>query len=116
MIKCPWKENAVDNDLKGLMENLGNAINDSIEESDRIAEAIGEIKLAGYEVFIVLEATVGFRTRKDLGDDSEYSDISQNEAERRPEPPSGEPQKIKFTTQDYRFLDKLKIADPDKKS
>ena len=41
------------------MQELGNAINDSLSESDRIAEAIGEIKRAGYDVFLVLEATIG---------------------------------------------------------
>src|ERR1035441_9216521 len=35
------------------MQELGNAINDSLSESDRIAEAIGEIKRAGYDVFLV---------------------------------------------------------------
>ena len=54
----------MDEPLKHLMQDLGNAINDSLSESDRIAEAIGEIKKAGYDVFLVLEATVGFnRTR-----------------------------------------------------
>src|SRR2546430_17103288 len=45
------------------MQELGNAINDSLSESDRIAEAIGEIKRAGYDVFLVLEATIGFNRR-----------------------------------------------------
>jgi hypothetical protein len=39
------------------MQELGNAINDSLSESDRIAEAIGGIKQAGYDVFLVLEGT-----------------------------------------------------------
>jgi hypothetical protein len=47
------------------MQELGNAINDSLSESDRIAEAIGEIKRAGYDVFLVLEATIGFNKRED---------------------------------------------------
>ena len=45
------------------MQELGNAINDSLSDSDRIAEAIGEIKQAGYDVFLVLEATIGFNKR-----------------------------------------------------
>ncbi len=40
--------------LKALMHDLGNAINDSLSDSDRIAEAIGEIKQAGFDVFLVL--------------------------------------------------------------
>lgn len=34
-------------------------------DSDRIAAAIGEIKRAGYDVFLVLEATIGFNKRED---------------------------------------------------
>ena len=52
---------SVEEPLKHLMQELGNAINDSLSESDRIAEAIGEIKRAGYDVFLVLEATIGFQ-------------------------------------------------------
>ena len=37
--------------LKELMQELGNAINESLSDSDRIAAAIGEIKRAGYDVF-----------------------------------------------------------------
>ena len=33
----------MDEPLKNLMQELGNAINDSLSESDRIAEAIGEV-------------------------------------------------------------------------
>ena len=54
--------------LKHLMQELGNAINDSLSESDRIAEAIGEIKKAGYDVFLVLEATIGFNRRDESGE------------------------------------------------
>ena len=50
--------------LKQMMQELGNAINDSLSESDRIAEAIGQIKRAGYDVFLVLEATIGLTRRR----------------------------------------------------
>src|SRR5580698_530643 len=61
----------VDEPLKRLMQELGNAINDSLSESDRIAEAIGEIKRAGYDVFLVLEATIGFNRRDENTGDAE---------------------------------------------
>ena len=91
-----------------LMQELGNAINDSLSDSDRIAEAIGEIKQAGYDVFLVLEATIGFNKRED----GEESDDDAVETEVRPEikrtfESTG---KIKFTSQDQRFLRALKIA------
>lgn len=91
------------------MQELGNAINDSLSDSDRIAEAIGEIKRAGYDVFLVLEATIGFNKR----DESEDGDDEEIE-EAVPEfETSG---KIKFTTQDHRFLRALKISVDDEKS
>ena len=92
--------------LKHLMQELGNAINDSLSESDRIAEAIGEIKKAGYDVFLVLEATIGFNRRDDSSTDEE-PEIEATEEPRRGFDATG---KIKFTTQDHRFLRALKIA------
>jgi hypothetical protein len=94
----------VDEPLKHLMQELGNAINDSLSESDRIAEAIGEIKRAGYDVFLVLEATIGFNRRNE--DDETEEDEELTEPKRAFETTG----KIKFTTQDHRFLRALKIA------
>ena len=83
------------------MQELGNAINETLSDSDRIAEAIGEIKSAGYDVFLVLEATIGFNKR----DDQEHGDASEEEP--RTFEATG---KIKLTTQDHKFLRALKIA------
>ena len=93
--------------LKHLMQELGNAINDSLSESDRIAEAIGEIKRAGYDVFLVLEATIGFNRRDDSSTEEEPEMEVTEEPPRRGFETTG---KIKFTTQDHRFLRALKIA------
>jgi hypothetical protein len=89
--------------LKGLMQDLGNAINESLSDSERIAEAIGEIKRAGYDVFLVLEATIGFNKREEgeeSPDDSELSEPQEIAASGR----------VRFTTQDQRFLKALRIA------
>ena len=93
--------------LKHLMQELGNAINDSLSESDRIAEAIGEIKRAGYDVFLVLEATIGFNRRDENGDEDEEQQGEVTEEPKRGFEATG---KIKFTSQDHRFLRALKIA------
>ena len=95
----------MDEPLKNLMQELGNAINDSLSESDRIAEAIGEIKRAGYDVFLVLEATIGFNKR----DEQEEADAT-SEIEPEPKRAFESAGKIKFTSQDHRFLRALKIA------
>jgi hypothetical protein len=89
------------------MQELGNAINDSLSESDRIAEAIGEIKRAGYDVFLVLEATIGFNRRDENAEETDESEPQESEEPKRTFEATG---KIKFTSQDHRFLKALKIA------
>lgn len=86
----------MDDHLKELMQQLGNAINNSLGESDSIAEAIGEIKKEGYDVFLVLEATIGLN-RNDGG--------TQDAAEAEPLVVS----EVPFTQQDRAFLKALKI-------
>ena len=87
------------------MQDLGNAINESLSDSERIAEAIGEIKRAGYDVFLVLEATIGFNKRE------EGEDASGDDAELLAEPQEiGSNGRVRFTTQDQRFLKALRIA------
>jgi hypothetical protein len=99
----------VEEPLKRLMQELGNAINDSLSESDRIAEAIGEIKKAGYDVFLVLEATIGFNRRDESGESAESAE-EELEVTEEPTERFEAAGKIKFTTQDHRFLRALKIA------
>ncbi len=99
----------MDEPLKNLMQELGNAINDSLSESDRIAEAIGEIKRAGYDVFLVLEATIGFN-RHEEGDGDSPEEASEETPEEQPKRTFETAGKVKFTTQDQRFLKALKIA------
>ena len=83
------------------MQELGNAINESLSDSERIAAAIGEIKRAGYDVFLVLEATIGFNKRDGSEDDAD------SDAEPRKFETGG---KVKWTSQDHKFLRALKIA------
>ena len=102
-----YGENSVEEPLKRLMQELGNAINDSLSESDRIAEAIGEIKRAGYDVFLVLEATIGFNRRDEDGEEEETDGSEPVEPKVRKFETTG---KIKLTSQDQRFLKALKIS------
>ena len=90
--------------LKSLMQDLGNAINESLSDSERIAEAIGEIKRAGYDVFLVLEATIGFNKREE----GEEPEIEEEEAgESSDEVSTG---RVRFTSHDQRFLKAMRIA------
>ena len=95
----------MDDRLKELMQELGNAINESLSDSERIAASIGEIKQAGYDVFLVLEATIGFNKRDENTDEEDDSMEADSEVQ---EFQSGN--KIKWTSQDHKFLRALKIA------
>ncbi len=97
--------------LKNLMQDLGNAINDSLSESERIAEAIGEIKRAGFDVFLVLEANIGFNKR-----DEPVVDFSEEETEEVSEATPAESQGTAvtkyehFTPKDQKFLKAFHIT------
>ena len=95
--------------LKELMQELGNAINESLSDSDRIAAAIGEIKRAGYDVFLVLEATIGFNKRDESGEETD-EEMEAADSEAPPKRKFESTGKIKLTSQDQKFLKALKIA------
>ncbi len=96
----------MDDRLKELMQELGNAINESLSESDRIAAAIGEIKHAGYDVFLVLEATIGFNKRDESEQPEEQAPRQKAKRPVRYESTG----KIRLTSQDHKFLRALKIS------
>ena len=101
----------LDDRLKELMQDLGNAINESLSDSDRIAEAIGEIKRAGYDVFLVLEATIGFNKRGEGEDDDGVPEIASELSASQPESKvRGRGGKVSWTSQDQKFLRALKIS------
>jgi hypothetical protein len=107
----------VEEKLKELMQELGNAINESLSDSDRIAAAIGEIKRAGYDVFLVLEATIGFNKREENGEyESEDGEAATTESEAPPKRKFESTGKIKLTSQDQKFLKALKIAIDEEKN
>lgn len=110
----------MDDRLKELMQELGNAINESLSDSDRIAAAIGEIKRAGYDVFLVLEATIGFNKRDESDEDDEgavletrlETDFEEEDEEAAALEPKREQhtRRLKWTSQDQKFLKALKIS------
>src|SRR5215813_13398644 len=89
----------LDDDLKQLMKELGAAINDALSDSEEISEAIQNVRNAGYDVFLVLEATIGFNKRS-KGDHAEESGGGL----------IGSEMKLKVTAQDLKFLRSLKIS------
>ncbi|MDR3748035.1 MAG: hypothetical protein P4M04_07775 [Acidobacteriota bacterium] len=88
----------MDQQLKNMMKELGEAINTSLSDSDEIAEVISRIRSSGYDVFLVLEATIGFNER-------DADDV-------RPKRVVGLQQStgaLKVTSQDVKFLKSLRI-------
>src|SRR6201993_3390404 len=89
----------MDDNLKQLMKELGAAINDALSESEDISEAIQNVRNAGYDVFLVLEATIGFNKRsKTDGGEETLAGLKSGEM------------KLKVTAQDLKFLRSLKIS------
>jgi hypothetical protein len=88
----------VDQELKKLMKELGEAINESLAESDQIADVVARIKDGGYDIFLVLEATIGFSKQGEKTSDkgSLVSTFST-----KPE--------LKVNDQDVKFLKSLRI-------
>ena len=83
-------------DLKMLVEEFERAINESVCESDRIAAIVTDMKQAGYDITLVLEATIGVSA-------------SQN-AQPAPVPVRTSNGEVQLTDQDCKFLRALKIA------
>lgn len=50
----------LDDRFKQLIKELGNAINESLADSEKVSDVMGRIRAAGYDLFLVLEVTVGF--------------------------------------------------------
>ena len=81
------------------MKELGEAINESVADSDQIAEVIARIKAGGYDVFLVLEATIGFNQRDE--------EAARRSPGQRPAVARAE---LDITSQDLKFLRSLRIS------
>ena len=58
----------VDDKIKQLLRDLGTAINESISGSDDVSRHIQRIRDEGYDLYVVLDATIGLN--KQEGDDT----------------------------------------------
>jgi len=88
----------IDDKLKGLLKELGDAINGALSQSVEINDAIQNVRNAGYEVVLALEATIGFNKKG-----NEESAAPGDEAA----PDKG---KLKVTSHDLKWLQSLKIS------
>ena len=88
----------MDQQLKQMMKELGEAINESLADSEAIAEVVSRIKEGGYDIFLVLEATIGVSKpgEKTTDKTSLVTTLTSN-----PE--------LKINDQDLKFLKSLRI-------
>ena len=90
----------LDENFKRLVKELGQAINESLADSELVSEVMGRIRAAGYDLFLILEVTIGFNKRGDAGllHRQKFAPGQHPEAE------------FHLTNQDAQFLRSLKIS------
>ena len=90
----------LDENFRRLVKELGYAINESLADSEQVSEVMGRIRAAGYDLFLILEVTIGFNKRGET-----------NLLHRQKLAP-GQPREADFrlTNQDAQFLRSLKIS------
>jgi uncharacterized protein (UPF0335 family) len=85
--------------VRKLIEQLGEAIHESVSESEQIAGVVQNIRSQGFDVLLMLEATIGLNeVEQQPGDEGEAS---------KPEVVAGDEP---FTPQDVSFLRSLRIS------
>lgn len=82
--------------LQSLIQQLGEAIHESVAESEQIAGVVQDIRKQGFDVLLMLEATIGL---------NEVEEQQAGESGTTGEK-GGEP----FSPQDVSFLRSLRIA------
>jgi hypothetical protein len=87
----------IDERTKEIVQEIGTAINESVENSSRVAEAIERLRDAGYDMELTLRLEIGLRPYANEEDETDSED--------------GE---FKLTDEDLRVLQSMKIrVDPD---
>ncbi|HSS18472.1 MAG TPA: hypothetical protein VLL54_00100 [Pyrinomonadaceae bacterium] len=87
----------IDDDAKEIVRDIGTAINESVENSSRVAEAIERLRDAGYEMELTLRLEIGLRPH--AGEDE-----SNGEGD------------LQLTDEDVQVLQRMKIRiDPEEK-
>ncbi len=85
----------IDDDAKEIVREIGTAINESVENSSQVAEAIERLRDAGYEMELTLRLEIGLRPHSG----AENGDAS-----------------LELTDEDVQVLQRMKIRiDPEEK-
>ncbi len=88
--------------LRKLVQQLGEAIHESVSESPQIAGVVADIRRQGFEVMLMLEATIGLN-------EVEEQPVGALEAPKPAEAAESGEQGT-FTAQDLHFLKSLRIS------
>ena len=87
----------IDDDAKEIVRQIGTAINESVENSTKVAEAIDRLREAGYEMELTLRLEIGLRPHAE-DEDSETDGTN-----------------LELTEEDIQVLQRMKIRiDPER--
>lgn len=84
--------------VKDLIQKLGEAIHESVSESEAIADVVREIREQGFDVLLMLEATIGL------------NEVEDQETAGKENDPGQEIVEGSFTRNDLSFLKSLRIT------
>ena len=79
------REVALNQQVKDLIQKLGEAIHESMSESEQIAGVVRDIRKQGFDVLLMLEATIGLNEieeeaeEKDEGDEVIHGSFTRND-------------------------------------
>jgi hypothetical protein len=86
---------ALNQKVKNLIQKLGEAIHETVSESEDIAVVVKNIREQGFDVLLMLEATIGLN-EVEAGAEEATEDTVENDGP--------------FTTSDLTFLKSLRIS------
>jgi hypothetical protein len=89
--------------LRKLVQQLGEAIHETVSESEHIAGVVQDIRKQGFDVLLMLEATIG------LNELEQQPEAVLEPSNARDQQGAGEDGKD-FSSQDVHFLRSLRIA------
>jgi hypothetical protein len=96
--------------LRSLIQKLGEAIHETVSESEDIASVVQDIRKQGFDVLLMLEATIG------LNEVEQQPGVASSQVKRltdavsEPGSSAGGEAAGSFTAQDVNFLRSLRIA------
>ncbi len=90
--------------VRTLIQKLGEAIHESVSESEDIAGVVGEIRQQGFDVMLMLEATIGLNELEEAKTVKSAKLLGSGAVEAEKAAP--------FSTSDLNFLRSLRITLP----